>query len=316
MLFRSRLIDGWAASDPDRRILYCDEHEETTNPRAILEALPPGPRAVLIGPEGLVLTVGYLVLEADDVEVTTDDDRHIPARVVAYDVATGFGLLQALAPLQAQPAPLGSSGALGAEDGLVIMSGGEDGGATPARMVSRRPFSGFWEYHLDDALFTAPQRADHSGAGLFNLKGELVGIGSLAVKDALLEADGHALPGNMFLPIDLLKPVLAELQAHGRTRASARPWLGLNCAEVDGVIRVLRVNSDSPADVAGLQPGDRIVQVDGRPVSRLDELWKRVWGGQGAERDIRLEIDRDDHRETLVVHAVDRDKTLRRPQGV
>jgi S1-C subfamily serine protease len=182
-------------------------------------------------------------------------------------------------------------------------------------MVSRRPFSGYWEYHLDGALFTTPPRTDQSGAGLFNGRGELVGIGSLVVADAA-GADGPPVPGNMFVPVDLLPPILAELRQRGRSSASARPWLGVQCVEHEGQLRVVRVSDDSPADVAGLQHGDRIVRIDGVAVSRLEQLWKTLWAGAGAEREVTLEIERAGQARTVKVFAVDRAKTLRRSQGV
>ncbi len=270
---------------------------------------------VLIGNDGLVLTIGYLILEAEQVELVTDDARRIPARVVGYDVATGFGLVQALSPLPQPPAPLGNAAALRADEALVVVSGGDGGAVGPAQLASRRAFSGYWEYHLEDALFTAPPRGDHSGAGLFNLQGELVGIGSLVVNDALGPGKGRA-PGNMFVPVDLLKPILAELRERGNTRASRRAWIGVNCVESDGELRIVRVNDDSPADVAGLQAGDRILRIDGVAVDKLETLWKRLWSGDRAERAVELEIERAGRREAVTVQAVDRAYTLRRAQGI
>jgi S1-C subfamily serine protease len=270
---------------------------------------------VLIGADGLVLTIGYLVLEAEEVELVTDDDRHIPARVVGYDVATGFGLVQALAPLHRAPVPLGNSAKLDKSEPLVVMSGGEDGDVSTARLLSRRAFAGYWEYHIEGALFTSPPRTDHSGAGLFNLRGELVGIGSLVVNDALGAEAGHV-PGNMFVPIDLLKPILGELRAHGSTRASQRAWIGVNCIDSDGELRVVRVADDSPADVAGVQAGDRILRIDGVEVAHLDQLWKRLWAGKRAEREVTLDIQRDGQPQTLKLQSVDRAKTLRHVEGI
>jgi S1-C subfamily serine protease len=255
------------------------------------------------------------VLEADAVLLLTDEGRQLPARVVAYDVATGFGLVQALAPLAIAPVPLGSAAAITAEDSLAIVSGGLGGAVSPARLVARRAFSGYWEYHLDAALFTAPPRTDHSGAALIDAHGRLLGIGSLFVGDAA-GAEAPAQPGNMFVPIDLMVPILPELRREGRSRASARAWIGLNCVEQGGQVRVVRVSEDSPADAAGLERGDRIVGIDGRPVARLEELWKGLWADPRPERAVRLEVERGGERRSFTLQAVDREKTLRRPQGV
>jgi S1-C subfamily serine protease len=235
--------------------------------------------------------------------------------VVAYDQATGFGLVQALAPLRVPVAPLGAASALTAEEPLMIASGGDDGDVSMARMVSRRAFSGDWEYHIDAALFTSPPRTDHSGAGLFNSRGELVGIGSLLVRDAT-GAEHRRLPGNMFVPVDLLKPLLEEMRQRGTSHLSQRPWMGVNCTELDGQVRVTNVSEDSPADVAGLQPGDRIVRIDGAEVSGLEVLWKTLWRSERPERDVTLDIQRGEQAQTVQVHAVDRMKTLRHPRGI
>ena len=273
---------------------------------------------VVISADGLVLTIGYLVLEAETVEVRPDDGRRIPARVVAYDLATGFGLVQALAPLRIEPVPLGTSSTATRDEPLMVVSGGDDGTVSIARLLSRRAFSGYWEYHIDDALFTAPARRDHSGAGLFNGRGELLGIGSLVVTDAL-GADtppGTRSPGNMFVPVDLLKPILAELRERGASKASARAWLGISSVERGGEVRVMRVNDDSPADVAGLQSGDRIMRIDGAAVGSLQQLYQTLWSGGAPERAVTLEILREGRPQTIVVQTVDRAKTLRRAEGV
>jgi len=285
---------------------------------------------VVIGDDGLVLTIGYLVLEADRVQLLLDDGRSVPARVLGVDVATGFGLVQALAPLRLEAVPLARSASLATDTALMVVSGGEDGAVSLAQLASRRAFSGYWEYHLDQALFTVPARRDHSGAGLFNDQGELLGIGSLLVADALGDAPGGALgtgdgdadsgrsrrSGNMFVPVELLTPILAELRSAGTTHASQRAWLGIHCMETTSGLRVLRVNDDSPADVAGLQPGDRILGIDGQPVQALGSLWKALWAGGAPEREVQLQIQRDGGPQTLKVYSVDRMKTLQRAAGI
>jgi serine protease Do len=270
---------------------------------------------VVIGADDLVLTIGYLILEADEVELVTDDARVLPARVVAYDVATGFGLVQALAPLRLPAVPLGRAQSLQQDEPLMMVSGGADGTISIARMVSRRPFAGYWEYHIEGAVFTSPPRTDHSGAALFNGQGELMGIGSLFVSNALGN-DAPDLPGNMFVPVDLLHPILDELRRHGSSAASRRAWLGLNCVEQGGRVRVVRVNGESPAEAAGLQPGDSIVTIDGTRVNTLDSLWKALWNGGQPERDVVLEIRRGNESRRMTLHSVDRMTTLRKAKGI
>lgn len=273
---------------------------------------------VLIGDDGLVLTIGYLLLEAESVHLVGEGGRRLPARVVAYDLATGFGLVQALAPVGRAPAPLATGTAQPGPAPLTAVSGAmgeEPGEVESVRLVSRRAFSGYWEFHVEGALFTSPPARQHSGAALFNASGELVGVGSLVVPDAGGPGEPRS-PGNLFVPVELLLPVLAEMRAQGRSGASARPWLGLNCAEQSGQLRVLRVTEDSPADVAGVQVGDRITRLDGVKVAALAQLWKALWADSRPERAVQLEIERGGRPMTLTVHSVDRAKTLKRAAGI
>lgn len=272
---------------------------------------------VLIDDQGiLILTIGYLVLEAEQVEVELDDGRVFPARAIAYDPASGFGLVESLAPL---PRPGTSFGSIAAgpasNQPLMFVSGGADGEPSVAYLVSKRPFTGYWEYHIDGALFTVPARGDHSGAGLFNEKGELVGIGALLVRDAR-GPDQPAQSGNMFVPVELLRPILAELRKTGRSAASRRAWLGINCLESDGKVRVTRVTTDGPADAAGLLEGDEIVAIDSFPVTSLLMLYQRLWQGTPPDREVSLAVNRDGKQQTFRVQATDRFNTLRHAMGI
>ncbi len=270
---------------------------------------------VLIGADGLVLTIGYLILEAQSVELSLDDGRRVPARVVAQDAATGLGLVQALAPLGREPVPLGTSAGITNEEPMSVASGGANAAVSVARLLSRRAFTASWEYHLDAALYTTPPRRDHSGAGLFSARGELLGIGSLWLAD-VSESEQEGVPGNMFVPVDLIKPVLDEMRQRGRSLVSARAWLGLNCSQVGGVVQVQRVTDDSPADVAGLEAGDRIVYIDGVKVTSVARLWQTLWAGSASEREVVLEIERAGRPRTVRVNTVDREYTLVRASGV
>ncbi|TCP06749.1 S1-C subfamily serine protease [Caldimonas thermodepolymerans] len=269
---------------------------------------------VVIDAQGLVLTIGYLVLEADKVDLLLPDGRALPGRVVAYDLATGFALVQPVVPVQLVPAPLGQSGGLDTEEPYVIATGGPDGAMSVAQVVSQRPFSGYWEYHVEDAIFTVPPRPDHSGAGLFNARGELLGIGSLFVMEAL--GPGRHQPGNMFVPVDLYKAVQDELRRHGASRRSTRAWLGAHCVDHQGLVRVVRVQAGSPAEAAGLQPGDVILKLDGEPVGRLEAFYRRLWSDPRAEREVTLEVGRGAGLLTLTARTADRMKTLRRARGI
>ncbi|KQP44259.1 S1C family serine protease [Pseudorhodoferax sp. Leaf274] len=270
---------------------------------------------VVIGADGLILTIGYLMLEAEHIQILTQDGRQLPAQAVAYDLATGFGLLRPLLPLRGVAAvPLGSHPEL--EPGTVLMTaiGGEGGDVAMTQLVAKRAFSGYWEYFIDTALFTSPPIANHSGAPLFNQKGELVGIGSLLVMDAL--GTGRQWPGNMFVPVDLLKPILAEMRSTGSTRLSKRPWLGVNSVEQSGRVQVARVSKASPASVAGLQPGDVVLAVDGTKVTTLEGFYKKLWDRADAQAEVQLTVLQGADVKTLTVKPVDRMSTLRKPKGI
>ena len=243
---------------------------------------------VLIAPGNLVLTIGYLILEADSVEVVTSRGRTVPATVAAYDHATGFGLLRPVAPLDVKPIRLGASSGVEQLDRLMTVGGGGEDSVTVATVVSRRAFAGYWEYVLDDAIFTSPPRPDHSGAALINRNGELVGIGSLFVMDAM--TPGERLPGNMFVPIDLLKPVLDELVATGRQKGGMRPWLGMSSLEEDGRIKVLRVTEGGPAENAGIGAGDIVLALGGQKVEKLDDFYKRLWSAGAPGVEVTLKV--------------------------
>lgn len=249
--------------------------------------VPPGARtARSLGPErvgsgvvidssGLILTIGYLIVEAMTVQVVGASGKAVSADFVGYDHSTGFGLVRAREPFRTTPIDLGSARQLEPGAQVLIASRGPSGAVVrPAYVVSRREFAGYWEYLLENALFTSPPHPDFGGAALLDDAGHLVGIGSLQVPNAVPE---RPLPGNMFVPIDLLKPVLAELMLDGRPKANDTPWLGAHLEELGGRVLVRRVSKGGPAASAGVQAGDLIAGVAGKPVSGLADFYRSVW---------------------------------------
>ena len=274
---------------------------------------------VVIGADGLILTIGYLMLEAQSIQIVTQDNKSLPAQAVAYDLATGFGLVKTIVPLRGiEPVALGSLKDLQTGEALMAATGaqgnGEEGDVTMTQLISKRPFSGYWEYHIDAAMFTSPPINNHSGAPLFNQKGELVGIGSLYVSDAM--GGNRRLPGNMFVPVDLLKPILSEMQQTGSTKLSRRPWLGLSSTEQGGRVQIIRVNKQSPAQVAGLEPGDLVLAVDGVKVATLEEFYKKLWDHPNPDAEISLTVLQGADIKTLKLKPVDRMSTMRKPAGI
>ena len=278
---------------------------------------------VVIGPDGLVLTIGYLMLEAQQIEIITQDNKVVPAVAVAYDIATGFGLIRPLLPLRGvAPVTLGRAQDLQAGEPLMASTGatatGQQSGVSITQLVSKRAFSGTWEYHIDTALFTSPPvtagSGNHSGAPLFNQRGELVGIGSLLVMDAT--GENRRMPGNMFVPVDLLTPILAELQRSGSSSLSNRPWLGLTSSDQGGRIQIVRVSADSPADDAGLEPGFVVLAVDGLEVTTLEGFYKKLWARATPSDPVRLTVRRGEEVMTIELQPKSRMLTLKKPAGI
>jgi len=242
---------------------------------------------IVIDDEGLVLTIGYLMVEAQSAEVITNDGRAVPANVVGYDHESGFGLLRAIMPLKVRPLALGRSTEVKEKDPVVIIGHGGRGRVARAEVVSRRAFAGGWEYLLDDAIYTWPPYPEWSGAALIDRSGKLVGVGSLVLKDASGRGEG---PGNMFVPIDRLRPILADLISDGRVNGPGRPWLGVNAEEVHGRLFVARVTPGGPADKAGLKRGDLIVGVGGEGAKGLADFYRKVWALGGAGVTVPLDV--------------------------
>ena len=277
---------------------------------------------VVIGPDGLILTIGYLMVEAEQIEIVTQDNKTWPARAVAYDLATGFGLLRPLVALNGiRPVRLGDSRKLRAGDPLMAVTGPQDrdgGDISLTRLISQRAFSASWEYHLDTALFTSPpvlgSGGNHSGAPLFNQHGELMGIGSLLVSD--VTGGNRRLPGNMFVPVDLLHPVLAELERPGSSLRSHRPWLGLTSSDQGGRVQIVRVGRESPAALAGLEAGDVVLAVDDAKVTTLEAFYKKLWDRPAPDGEIRLTVLQGADVRSIVLRAQDRMLTFKKPPGI
>lgn len=272
---------------------------------------------VVIAPQGLVLTIGYLVLEAERVEIITRDQKRIPAQVVAYDFVNGLGLLRPLFPLAGiTPVKLGSAAAVPKGSPLLVISGAVPRQAGAVRLMDARPFTGYWEYHLDSALYTSPMLENHSGAGLFNLAGELVGVGNLAMRDVMPDDSPSVLPGNLFVPADVLTSVLADLLRTGEHPQAKRPWLGVNAAELAGGVRITRVNPNSPAEAGGLRPGHWVLAVDDQPVRSLEAFYKQVWARGVAGSSIRVSVREGSAVRVLELPVRDRSMAIERPKGI
>jgi S1-C subfamily serine protease len=264
---------------------------------------------IVIDESGLVLTIGYLMVEANAAEIATSSGRTLPAAVVGYDHVTGFGLLRTLEPPKIKPLPLGKSADVKEQDPLLVASFGGAAAVLPVRVESRRVFAGSWEYLVEDAIFTSPPHPAWSGAALINREGKLVGVGSLIVGDA--KGENELAAGNMFVPIDLLPPIMGDLLAKGRVAGPGRPWLGVNAQATGGKLVVGRVSPESPAGKAGLKRGDVILGVGGVKTTTLVEFYRRMWATGDAGVTVPLDVESGDGSRRLNVPSVNRLDTLK-----
>lgn len=263
---------------------------------------------ILIDSKGLILTTGYLILESEIIEVTGPDGEKTNAFFVGYDHVTGFGLLRAEGLLRVEPMKLGDSSRLQEGDPVIVAGFGGMETAMGVRVITRKEFTGGWEYILEDAIYTSPPYANFGGAAIIGSDGRLLGVGSLFTS---LTVEGlGALPCNVFIPINSLPPILEDLKTIGRPQRPARPWLGINAEEAHGRVFVTRLTTGGPAEGAGLQPGDLILKVNGNPVQGLADFYHKVWALGHAGVEVTLSILKGAEIRSLSVRSGDRQQFL------
>jgi S1-C subfamily serine protease len=266
---------------------------------------------VVIGRNGLVLTIGYLVTEAETVWLKSHDGSSVPGHVLAFDQETGFGLVQPLAKLDLPSLEFGNSARTQAGDRVVVAGAGGRAHAVAARIVSKQQFAGYWEYFLDEAIFTAPFHPNWGGTAMIGSEGELLGIGSLQLERS---RDGaKAEPINMIVPIDILKPVLDDLVKFGRANRPVRPWLGLYTPELDDHIVVARVAKRGPARRAELKTGDVVLAVGHHEVRELADFYRRIWSLGSAGVNVPLTIHREGDTFDVTIKSGERAQFLKQP---
>jgi S1-C subfamily serine protease len=267
---------------------------------------------VVIRESGLIATIGYLILEAETIWITTATGRAVPGHALAVDQESGFGLVQALGRLDLPALELGDADAVRVGDHAIFAAAGGSHRAMETQVVSRQEFAGYWEYVLDEALFTAPAHPAWGGSGLIGRDGRLLGIGSLVLQQG--DGKGRRHDMNMVVPVSLLAPILNDLLAYGRVNRPARPWLGMYATEADDELVVGGLVDNGPAEEAGVQPGDRILTVDGEEVSDVASLWRRVWACGSAGAEVRMRLMRDSRVANVVIRSADRAKFLKSPK--
>lgn len=265
---------------------------------------------VIIG-DGLILTIGYLVTEAETIWLSLVDGTTVQGHVLGYDQESGFGLIQALARLQQPGLALGDSDGVRIGESVVVCGYGGIDHSVAANVVAKQEFAGYWEYVLDEAIFTAPAHPHWGGTAVVNEAGELVGIGSLQVQHA--EVEGENVDLNMIVPINLLRPILEDLRTIGRRSQPARPWIGLYAADVGDNIVVAGIANGGPSDDVDLNVGDIIMAVDGEEVSDLATFFRKIWSLGPAGVEVPLHIHREGRAFEVMVESVDRRSLLKGP---
>ena len=270
-----------------------------------------GGNGVVIRADGLVLTIGYLITEAEAIWLNTNDGRAVPGHVLAYDQETGFGLVQALGKLNLPALLMGRSARLRVGERVIVAGGGGRQHAVSARIQAKQEFAGYWEYLLEEAIFTAPAHPNWGGAALIGGDGALVGIGSLHLQQARDNAPPEHL--NMIVPIDLLPPILDDLLTLGRPKHPPRPWLGLYATEVEDKIVIAGLASSGPARRGGLRMGDILLAVGGGEVKDLAALYRGIWNCGPAGAKVPVVVYRDGRTIELEVKSADRGSFLKSP---
>ena len=270
-----------------------------------------GGSGVLIRDRGVVLTIGYLITEAETIWLSTNDGRVVGGTVLGYDQETGFGLVQALAKLDVPALKLGESAAASLGERVVLGGAGGRHRSVAARIVAKQEFAGYWEYVLDEAIFTAPAHPNWGGTALIGPTGDLLGIGSLQLQHAVEK--GQAQNINMVVPIDLLKPILDDLMKFGRRNTPPRPWLGLFATEVENRLVIVGISDRGPAKRADLRTGDIVLAVAGSEVRDLAGFFRGVWAQGKAGVEVPLTVFRDGRTMELRVKSGERDRFLKGP---
>lgn len=265
---------------------------------------------VVIDDDGLVLTIGYLITEASTIWLATNAGEVVQGYPLAYDFTSGFGLVQPLGTLRAPALPRGDSAAVAAGARVVVISHGGRTHAMQAKLAAKREFAGYWEYLLDEALFTAPAHPDWSGAALVNAEGQLIGIGSLLVQEA---EEQQTEQGNLFVPINLLEPILQQLLATGSAQRPSRPWLGMYSTETNGHLIVSGLAPGAPAERAGVQPGDVVLELNGERVVRLADFLRKLWRSAQPETEVVLSLAREGDVRKVRLRCANRNDFLKKP---
>jgi len=259
-----------------------------------------------------ILTIGYIVVEAETITITLPDGKKFPGELIGYDHTTGFGILRTIIQSNLTPLKIGDSDQLTKEDFLYVLPYLTEGRPSAVKMVSRRSFAGWWEYFLDKPIYTYPANSSFAGSALINEYGEVLGIGSLYVGDAA--ATGISSPGNMFVPINDLKPILDDLIENGRRTKDIKPYMGLTSSDNTGQVKITRVNDNGPAAKAGFSVNDTILAVNNEKINNIEDFYKVVWSFGGPGTKLQFDIERNQEKLNIELTTMDRNDFFVKPK--
>jgi len=259
-----------------------------------------------------ILTIGYIVVEAETITITLPDGKKFPGELIGYDHTTGFGILRTIIQSDLTPLKIGDSDQLTKEDFLYVLPYLTEGRPSAVKMVSRRSFAGWWEYFLDKPIYTYPANSSFAGSALINEYGEVLGIGSLYVGDAA--ATGISSPGNMFVPINDLKPILDDLIENGRRTKDIKPYMGLTSSDNTGEVKITRVNDNGPAAKAGFSVNDTILAVNNEKINNIEDFYKVVWSFGGPGTKLQFDIERNQEKLNIELTTMDRNDFFVKPK--
>ena len=259
-----------------------------------------------------ILTIGYIVVEAETITITLPDGKKFPGELIGYDHTTGFGILRTIIQSDLTPLKIGNSDQLTKEDFLYVLPYLTEGRPSAVKMVSRRSFAGWWEYFLDKPIYTYPANSSFAGSALINEYGEVLGIGSLYVGDAA--ATGISSPGNMFVPINDLKPILDDLIQNGRRTKDIKPYMGLTSSDNTGQVKITRVNDNGPAAKAGFSVNDTILAVNNEKINSIEDFYKVVWSFGGPGTKLQFDIERNQEKLNIELTTMDRNDFFVKPK--
>ncbi len=267
---------------------------------------------IVIQDRGVILTIGYLITEAETIWITDHAGNVVQGHILGYDQESGFGLVQALGRLDTTTIPIGRSSTVREGDSVVVAGFGGAAGSISAEVIAVREFAGYWEYLLDEAIFTAPMHRNWGGTGLIGQNGELIGVGSLFIQQG--GSDDKSVDGNMMVPIDLLSPIYEDMMTLGRPNRSARPWMGMFGTESDRRVEIAGLVQNGPADQADIQLHDIVLAVADQPIDSLTDLFRKVWSLGPAGVEVPLTLGRDGDIVETTITSVARNEMLKRPK--